>query len=130
MFATTDPQKIPSTILNRVMRFNLTRISADKIKDRLLYICKNEGYVNYDESCDYISRISKGQMRDAIATLEKCSGYSNDLSLTNVLNVVGNYSYDVFFKLINHLIDGDLENTLSVFTDLYNQGNDLKLFVD
>ena len=92
IFCTTDPQKIPATILNRTMRFNFTRIKSDNIKRRLMSICAAEGYSNYEDSCDYISRICSGQMRDAISLLEKCADYNVDLTLTNTLEALGNYS--------------------------------------
>lgn len=130
IFATTDPQKIPSTILNRVMRFNFTRIASDKIRDRLIYICNQEHYLNYEDACDYISRISNNQMRDAIATLEKCADYSTDLSIENVMNAIGSYSYDVFFDLVNFIVDGNTEQVINILNYLYNKGNDPKLFVD
>lgn len=130
IFCTTDPQKIPATILNRVMRFNFSKISSDIIKDRLIKICHNEGYDNYLDACDYISRICNGQMRDAIAMLEKCAGYSIDLSVNNVLEALGDYSYDIFFSLINNLIDGNVEEVLNTVYTVDYKGGDLKLFVE
>lgn len=130
IFCTTDPQKIPDTILNRVMRFNFTKIPQQKIFNRLKYICNNEGFTNYEESCDYISRICNGCMRDAITLLDKVSRYSEDISLDNTLNILGNFSYNTYFKLINATIDGDEPVVLSIIEDVYNQGLDLKLFVD
>lgn len=130
IFCTTDPQKIPRTILNRVMRFNFNRIPSNIIKERLEYICKQEGFKNYMDSCDYISRICNGGMRDAISLLEKCAGYNSDISIQNVLNCLGSFSYDVFFNLINGLIDGDTRSVLKIVNDFYNSGNDLKLFID
>lgn len=130
MFCTTDPQKIPNTILNRVQRFNITRISTVQIIERLKYICKQEGLTNYDEACEYIAKISDGGMRDSIATLEKCAGYSTNLSIENVIEALGNYSYNSFFKLINSVIDGNEGTVIQVIEEYYNNGNDLKLFVD
>lgn len=130
IFCTTDPQKIPATILNRVQRYNITRISTDKIKERLAYICREEGFINYEEAVDYIAKLSDGGMRDAIATLEKCAGYSTDLSISNVLDALGNYSYDTFFALINNIIDGKEGEVLKILENFYREGNDLKLFVD
>lgn len=130
IFCTTDPQKIPATILNRVQRYNITRISTDKIRERLLYICKEEGFTNYEESADYIAKLSDGGMRDAISTLEKCAGYSTDLSIQNVLDALGNYSYDTFFSLINSMIDGKDKEVFTILDEFYRNGNDLKLFVD
>lgn len=130
IFCTTDPQKIPETIKNRVQRFTFNRISTDKIKDRLAYICRQEGFTNYEESIDYVSKISEGGMRAAISYLDKCSGYSTDLSINNVLSALGNYSYQTFFQLVNAMIDGDEKTVLSIISGFYNDGNDLKLFVD
>lgn len=130
IFCTTDPQKIPATILNRVQRYNITRINTDKIKERLSYICEQEGYINYVESVDYIAKISSGGMRDAISTLEKCASYSTDLNINNVLSALGNFSYHTMFDLVNALIDGDERSVLNIVDDFYNSGNDLKLFVD
>ena len=130
IFCTTDPQKIPSTIINRCMRFNFNRLSIDIIKDRLIQICAEESFYNYKDCCDYISRICMGQMRDAIAFLEKCASYNTDLSLNNVLQALGNYSYDIYFKLINFIIDGKIKEVLETVEEVYNQGNDLKLFID
>ncbi len=130
MFATTDPQKIPATIQNRVMRFNLTRISSDKIKSRLIYICQQENFLNYEDTCDYISRISNNQMRDAIANLEKCAGYNIDLSLENCFTALGVYSYQIFSDLTNFIIDGNSERLVRLLNYAYNQGNDMKLFIN
>lgn len=130
IFCTTDPQKIPATILNRVQRYNITRISTDKVKERLAYICREEGFTNYEEAVDYIAKLCDGGMRDAISTLEKCAGYSTDLSIQNVLNALGNYSYDTFFALINNIIDGKEGEVLKILEEFYRAGNDLKLFVD
>lgn len=130
IFCTTDPQKIPATILNRVTRFNLNRIKPELIKDRLEYVCFMEGYKNYKESCDYISRISNGGMRDALAYLEKCASYSVDLSIENVLKTLGNFSFEVFLSLTNGLIDKDEQSVLNIISDVFNQGGDLKQFVE
>ena len=69
-------------------------------------------------------------MRAAIAYLEKCASYSTDLNINNVLESLGNYSYEIFFKLINNMIDGDEASVLEIISKFYDDGNDLKLFVD
>jgi len=130
MFCTTDAQKIPATILNRVQRFNLTKVNTQEIKERLRFVCLRENYINYEESIDYISKISSGGMRDALAMLDKCSGYSTDISIQNVLEALGNYSYDSFFKLTNAIIDGQEQIVINLINSFYNSGNDLKLFVE
>lgn len=130
LFCTTDPQKIPSTILNRVQRFNISAIKTDELRQRLEYICQQEGYLNYKDAADYLSKISNGGARDAICMLEKCAAYSNDLCMDNVLESLGNYSYNTFFDLVNSIIDGNEANVLKTIDDFYRAGNDLKIFVD
>ena len=130
MFCTTDPQKIPETIKNRVQRFTFNRISTEQIRERLGYICRMEGFTNYEESVDYLSRMSEGGMRAAITFLDKCSSYSTDLNINNVLAALGNYSYETFFNLINYMIDGNEADVLATISKFYDEGNDLKLFVD
>ena len=83
IFCTTEPNKIPDTIKNRCMRFNFNRISSDLIFNRLKFIAGNEGALNYEDTCDYISRICNGEMRNAISMLEKCIDYNNDLNINN-----------------------------------------------
>lgn len=130
IFCTTDPQKIPATILNRIMRFNLTKIPTNLIRDRLEYICKEEKLTNYETSIDYISKLANGGMRDAISLLDKVCAFSKDITIENTLNILGDFSYDVFFKLTNAIIDNQDDVVISILDKLYNDGNDLKLFIE
>lgn len=130
IFCTTDPQKIPQTILNRVQRFNLTKISLDEIKERLKFICSKENFLYDEESLDYIAKISEGGMRDAIAYLDKVSSYDNNIYIDNVLEALGNYSYETFFELTNSIIDANEGKVLNIIESFYNDGKDLKLFVE
>lgn len=130
IFCTTNPEKIPATILNRVMRFNLTKINLELIKNRLLYICAAEHFTNYEEACDFISKLSSGGMRDAISLLEKAANYNTNLSINNVLECLGNFSYDSFFDLTNAFVDKDEKTVLTLLENFYNSGKDLKLFIE
>lgn len=130
MFCTTDPQKIPATITNRVMKFNLTKIPTGMIRDRLRYICEQEHFMNYEEAIDYISKMANGGMRDAIALLDKASAFNVDLSINNVLSVLGNFSYKMFFDLTNGIIDGLDDVVIKIVDDLYDKGQDLRLFIE
>ena len=130
MFCTTDPQKIPSTIVNRCQRYNLSKISTEHIRSRLAFICQKEGFTNYHESIDYIAKISDGGARDAISTLEKVASLSTDISIQNTLDALGTYSYDMFFELVNNIIDSNQVEVAKTISTIYHKGNDLKLFVD
>ena len=130
MFCTTDPQKIPDTIINRCMRFNLSRIPSSKIKDRLNYICKSEGFTDYSDTTEYISKICKGQLRDAIVMLETVASYSNELNMNNTLYALGNFSYTMMFSLINSIVDRDEGTVLKIIDYLYDNGADIRRFMD
>lgn len=130
IFCTTDPQKVPATIVNRCQRYNLSKISTDRIRDRLEYICRQEGFTNYQESIDYIAKVSDGGARDAIATLEKVASLSTDIKIENTLEALGTYSYDMFFDLANFILDGNQVEVSRIVSSIYHKGNDLRLFVD
>lgn len=128
IFCTTDPQKIPVTISNRCQVFSLNRIDDNEIINRLRFICKEEN-INALDGIDYIAKISQGSMRQAISYLDKCKDYSNDITLTNTIECLGNYSYTTFFNLTNAIIDGNKKLVFEIFDDLYMSGTDLKLFI-
>lgn len=130
ILCTTEPQKVPATILNRVMRFNLSKIPLDEIRDRLNFISKSEGFTNYEETCDYIAKLSQGGLRDAVSMLDKCSKYSTSLDVEYAQQLTGNVSYDTMFKITNAIVDGIEHDVIQTVDDIYNQGYDLKLFVD
>lgn len=130
MFCTTAPEKIPATIINRCQKYNLSKIPTLELKNRLMYICEQEHFTNYVEACDYISKISNGGARDAIAHLEKCADFDNDLSINNVLECLGNFSYDTMFDFTGALLNGDEAFVLQTIENYYNNGNDLSSFVE
>lgn len=133
IFCTTDPQKIPATIFNRVMRFNFSRIAPELIEKRLVNICEQEGYTNYQEACEYIARTGNGGMRDAIALLEKAADFSTDLSLNIILDILGDCSYETLFSLLDAIISGGEEQEnfiLSTIENIFNTGKDLRRFLD
>lgn len=130
IFCTTDPQKIPETILNRVQRFNFNRIPTNLIKERLAYVCKAEGFTNYEESIEYISRLSNGCMREALTLLDKVADNSTTFNIADTLNILSVIDYNIYFDLINNMLDGNAANILTILDNLYDKGNDLKLFTD
>lgn len=130
MFCTTNPEKIPETILNRTMRFNISKVDTNLIKNRLMYICEQEHFTNYLEACDYLAKLGNGSVRQSIAYLEKCANYDYDLSINNVLECLGNFSYDSLFDLTGAILNKDEGFILELIDNYYNAGGDLKLFVE
>lgn len=130
LFCTTEPNKVPDTIMNRVQRLNITKIDAAAIRSRLEYICAAEGFTNYTETCEFISKICGGGMRDAITLLDQCADLTTDLALENTKQVLGESYYERMLKLTNCLISGNETYTLACIETLALEGKDLKQFVD
>ena len=130
MFCTTEPNKLPTAILNRVQRYNITKIDSETIKNRLIYICQQEGFTNYEGLCDLLSKSSHGCMRDAIMKLDQCADLSTDLSLDIVKPVLGSLSYEAMFNLTWALQDKEELKVLQLINMLYNTGKDLKSFIE
>lgn len=129
ILCTTDPQKIPATILSRVQRFNFSKIDSGIIHGRLEYIRNQEGVIASKESLDYITRRAKGGMRDAITLLDKCLSIYPELDLNKVLEVLGAEDINVYFDLTHRLLEQDKRACL-IIDRIYNSGKDLKLFLN
>ena len=130
MFCTTEPNKIPATIQNRMQRFNIAKIGAQEIKDRLIYVCQQEGFVNYEDTCELISKLCDGCMREALTMLDQCADLSNDLSLENTKAVLGEAPFERMLKLTNCLIGHNELFTFVAIDTLAQEGKDLKQFVN
>jgi DNA polymerase-3 subunit gamma/tau len=130
IFCTTEPNKIPATILNRVQRFNISKISTAEIKHRLEYICQQEGFTNYGDTCELISKLCDGGMREAITKLDQCADYSTDLCLANTKAVLGEAPFERMLKLTNCLIGANEQFTIIAIETLANEGKDLRQFID
>ena len=133
IFCTTDPQKIPKTIISRVQRYDFHRISQQAIVDRLRYICDREvisedGIVRL-EALEYIAKIADGGMRDAITLLDKCLAYSSELTLGNVVDALGTVDYNVMMEFTYNLVKGLKKEAVAQIEALYNNGKDMKQFI-
>lgn len=129
IFCTTEPNKIPDTILNRLQRYNITKISNAGIKARLEFICKQEGFTNYEDACEMISNVSQGCLRDAITLLDQCADYSHDLSLGNTKHIIGDMDAETMLRLTNYVYEGNEAETLNIIERLYSNGDDLRQFI-
>ena len=137
ILATTDPQRIPATILSRVQRFQFNKISNQGIVDRLITILEKESeliedldkQISWDlEALEYISKVSSGGMRDSITLMDKCLSLSNELTLENVLKTIGSESYETFFEFLNRLCNKE-HHSITVIENVFNAGKDVKQFM-
>ena len=138
IFCTTNPEKIPATILSRVQRYNFQKISNEGIVDRLNMILEKESddidnlscKLNWEQDAlEFISKVSSGGMRDAITLLDKCLSLSHDVTLENVLKTIGSEDYSTFITFLSALEEKEKETSIKVIEDVYNAGKDVKQFM-
>ena len=130
ILCTTDPHKIPATILSRVQRFQFKRIPQNDVVKRLQYVLQQEGKITYDmEALQYIAKLADGGMRDALMKLDTVLGYTTEITMEAVLDCLGITNYDYLFKIVSSIIKQDATTPMQLIDDLYKQGKDLKLFV-
>lgn len=132
IMCTTDPQKIPKTILSRVQRYDFQRISQHGIVDRLKYICKVEECVYDDESLEFIAKLADGGCRDSITYLDKCLAYHPKLTLKHVTEALGTADYSTMFELTDCLLGYDgmgSKEAVEIIETLHAKGKELKTFI-
>ena len=138
IMCTTNPERVPATILSRAQRYNFQKISTQGIVDRLKYILTaesimNPGYTeendNISQATEYIAKLAEGGMRDAITLLDKCLSYSTELTVDNVVKALGVADYDTMVELTDKMFNDDVPGIIKIVNDVYSSGVDLKQFV-
>ena len=130
ILCTTDPHKIPATILSRLQRFDFKRIPQFEIVERLKYILNEEGDTTYDiEAIEYIAKLADGGMRDAIMKLDTVLGYTNNITLQAVLDCLGITNYQHLLGIVQGIINKQPDEPIPLVDSIYRDGKDLKLFV-
>lgn len=130
ILATTDPQKVPITILSRCQRFDLKKIPEEKIIERLEYICNNEN-IKYDESALLeIARLGDGCLRDSIGILDQVISYKDGTITSNDVHMVnGTLSKEDISNLMNKIIDNDLTSIINLIDEYDNDGKNITKIV-
>jgi len=129
VLATTDPQKLPITILSRCQRFDFKRIKSDDIFERLVKITKEQGNYADNKSLKLIARISDGAMRDALSILDQAISMGNgNVEYEKLINMLGLITNDYLFKLTDSIIERDIEAAINVIDKVVYGGKDINLF--
>ena len=131
ILATTEPQKLPATILSRCQRYDFKRISDEKIVKRLEEICKKES-INVDEKALYeIARISDGGMRDSISILDQTVSYKNEnISIEDVHVVNGTLTQKDLGVFLENIFNRDIDSTLNLLDKYNNDGKNIYKIID
>lgn len=125
ILATTEPQKLPITIISRCQRFDFKKINVLDISKRLKYISQKEGIDIDDEAIEEIAKLSEGAMRDAIGLLDQISSFADSkITVEDIYTIRGSVSNRVLIELIEKYIDNDASSILSIVDDIYLSGKD------
>lgn len=125
ILATTEPQKLPITIISRCQRFDFKKINVLDISKRLKYISQKEGIDIDDEAIEEIAKLSEGAMRDAIGLLDQISSFADSkITVEDIYTIRGSVSNMVLIELIEKYIDNDASSILSIVDDIYLSGKD------
>ena len=126
ILATTDPHKVPITILSRCQRFDLKKISDEQIYNRLKYICDNENIKIEEDAIFEIARLGDGSLRDAISILDQVVAYTNEtITLNDIHEVNGTISQENVFELINCAVNNNLTGVINKINEYSNRGKSI-----
>ena len=127
ILATTDPQKIPSTILSRCLHFSLNRISAEVINNQLEKVLKNEK-INYEENAiKNISTIADGSMRDALSITEQCISHGdNKITYENICKILCLLPVENINQVIQMMVKEEIDQLIDFIDKMYYQSVDFK----
>ncbi|MCU9932704.1 DNA polymerase III subunit gamma/tau [Mycoplasmopsis cynos] len=131
ILATTDPQKIPLTILSRVQRYNFKRMSDLEIINHLKKVLDNEKIEYDDEALKIIALLSSGGMRDALSIADQmASFYENKITLEGLEKNFGVVSIDNYINLLNSLIKGDIKSVIKQVNEFNINGADASRLIN
>ena len=132
ILATTDPQKIPQTILSRCQRYDFRRMNRRTAAAHLREMTALEGMQIEDRALSYIAEAADGSMRDALSLLDQCAAYHYGEMLTydHVLEILGAADTGVYSMLYGQVVRGEIEEALKTVNDLVNAGSDVSQLIN
>ena len=131
ILATTEPHKIPATILSRCQRFDFKKISTKKIVENLNKIVSNENIIIENEALEEIAILSQGGMRDSISLLDQAISYCpENISCQDIHDINGTIGNEEMKKIIDVILDKKIAQLLKIFDDLDDKGKNLIKLVE
>ncbi|MDD6394836.1 MAG: DNA polymerase III subunit gamma/tau [Firmicutes bacterium] len=130
ILATTEPHKLPATILSRCQRFDFHRIQPRAIADRLKFIAAQEDGDIDDEAAFMIARLADGGMRDAISLLDQAMGRSKQVNALTVCETVGIAGTGYINEIAEHIANKDSEALMRLINELYSNSKDMLRLCD
>ncbi|OIO55267.1 MAG: DNA polymerase III, subunit gamma and tau [Alphaproteobacteria bacterium CG_4_10_14_0_2_um_filter_63_37] len=132
IFATTDPQKIPVTIVSRCQRFELRRIKPEQMQRHLTAILEKEGIEADEGTLVPIVRASEGSLRDALSMLDQAIAFGDGTRVDpeSVNDMLGRVGFEAVIELVAHLLKGDIGGSITQFREAYHQGREPLAILD
>lgn len=131
ILATTEPNKIPATILSRCQRFDFKRVSVGDLMDRMRLICQSESIDIEEDAIRIIARNGQGSVRDSLSILDKCLSFSDSkLTADQVLDLLGGSDPDQLLKMARSIMESDVCRSMEMIDDYFMWGKDLRLLVE
>ena len=132
MFATTEPHKIPITILSRCQRHDFRRMDLNSISNHMASLCRKEGFEIAEESLGLIAREAGGSMRDGLSLLDQVmTCIQGPITHEQVLDILGIIDRKFIFDLSESILKADIPAVLDLLDDIYDHGHDIKkLYAD
>ena len=126
ILATTEPQKLPATILSRCQRFDFKRISNENIIKRLKVVCSESNIQITDEAMQMIAVLAEGAMRDALSILERCvQDGENKIDENKIRDLVGIPKITYVHNVVEGIIDYDVDKAMQGIDVVLNEGKDI-----
>ena len=129
ILATTEPQKLPATIISRCQRFEFMRISEEKIKGRLHKIAEENEINIEDEALALVASLANGSMRDGISILESVSNLEGKINKDAVRETVGLPNMEKMIDVLGAIIEGDISKTLKISNELMDEGKEPQSYI-
>lgn len=129
ILATTDPQKLPITILSRCQRFDFKRISSENVFFRLKQITESLKIDIDDESIRLLARMSDGAMRDALSILDQAIAVNSKVMYDDLIDMLGITTNDSMISVIDNVISRDTENAIKIVNKLISDGKDINILI-
>ncbi len=130
ILATTEPHKLPATILSRCQRFDFKRITIDDIIINMKSICERIGVQIEDKGLKLIAKNSDGAMRDALSILDQCISFSDGvITYDYILSILGIVNNDIVFDMVDSIISRDINKALELIDYIVRNGKDINQFI-
>ncbi|HBE8259600.1 TPA: DNA polymerase III subunit gamma/tau [Staphylococcus aureus] len=131
ILATTEPHKIPPTIISRAQRFDFKAISLDQIVERLKFVADAQQIECGDEALAFIAKASEGGMRDALSIMDQAIAFGDGtLTLQDALNVTGSVHDEALDHLFDDIVQGDVQASFEKYHQFITEGKEVNRLIN